>query len=95
MGKLVGLSPIINGVGNILFLGGATFTLVVAFIAWRRGSRSAGWFLLAWGLLEAFTIATTARLLFTNSEAGDQVLFLRTSASDGRCGAVGRIGACR
>ena len=44
------------------------FTLVVAFMAWRRGSRAAGWFLIAWGLLEVFTIATAVSFLFGNAE---------------------------
>jgi diguanylate cyclase (GGDEF)-like protein len=61
--KLIGYDDLINGIGNILFLGSAVYTLIVAFVAWRRGNRSAGWFLLAWTLLEAFTIATAARLL--------------------------------
>jgi diguanylate cyclase (GGDEF)-like protein len=73
--KLIGFEDLINGIGNILFLGSAVYTLVVAFVAWRRGSRSAGWFLLAWTLLEAFTIATTVRLLLNTSEEHDHVLY--------------------
>jgi diguanylate cyclase (GGDEF)-like protein len=74
--KLVGYEDIVNNVGNILFLGSAVYTLVVAFIAWRRGSRPAGWFLLAWTLLEAFTIATTIRLLMNASAEHDNVVYL-------------------
>jgi diguanylate cyclase (GGDEF)-like protein len=74
--KLVGYEDIVNNVGNILFLGSAVYTLVVAFIAWRRGSRPAGWFLLAWTLLEAFTIATTMRLLLNASAEHDTVVYL-------------------
>ncbi len=74
--KLVGYEDIVNNFGNILFLGSAVYTLVVAFIAWRRGSRPAGWFLLAWTLLEAFTIATTIRLLFNASAEHDNVVYL-------------------
>lgn len=74
--KLVGYEDIVNNVGNILFLGSAVYTLVVAFIAWRRGSRPAGWFLLAWTLLEAFTIATTMRLLLNSSAEHDNVIYL-------------------
>jgi diguanylate cyclase (GGDEF)-like protein len=74
--KLVGYEDIVNNVGNILFLGSAVYTLVVAFIAWRRGSRPAGWFLLAWTLLEAFTIATTMRLLLNASAEHDTVIYL-------------------
>jgi two-component system, sensor histidine kinase LadS len=61
--KLIGFENLINGIGNLLFVGSAVYTLIVAFVAWRRGNRSAGWFLLAWTLLEAFTIVTAARLL--------------------------------
>jgi diguanylate cyclase (GGDEF)-like protein len=74
--KLVGYEDAVNNVGNVLFLGSAVYTLIVAFMAWRKGSRSAGWFLLAWILLEAFTIATTIRLLINSSEEHDQVLYL-------------------
>jgi len=48
---------------------------VVAFLAWRRGSRAAGWFLVAWTLLEAFTIATAVRLLFTEPEGAEALLY--------------------
>ena len=74
--KLIGYEDLVNDVGNILFLGSAVYTLVVAFVAWRRGSRSAGWFLLAWTLLEAFTIATTVRLLLNTGEEHDRVIYL-------------------
>ncbi len=73
--KLVGYESAINSIGNLLFLGSAIYTLVVAFVAWRHGSRSAGWFLLAWTLLEAFTIAATVRLLFNSSEELDRVVY--------------------
>ena len=53
----------IASIGNAIFLGTALFTLVMAFLAWRRGSRAAGFFLIAWTLLEVFTIATTVSLL--------------------------------
>jgi two-component system, sensor histidine kinase LadS len=65
---LLGFGGLVARVGNVAFLGAAVFTLVVAFLAWRRGSRAAGWFLLAWGLLEAFTIATAASFLFSDAE---------------------------
>jgi diguanylate cyclase (GGDEF)-like protein len=69
--KLIGFEDLINGIGNLLFVGSAVYTLIVAFIAWRRGNRSAGWFLLAWTLLEAFTITTAARLLLGSGRADD------------------------
>ena len=74
LAKLVGFESLVNAVGNILFISSAAFTLVVSFIAWRHGSRAAGWFLLAWCLLEAFTIATSVQLLFSDGLRGD-VLF--------------------
>jgi diguanylate cyclase (GGDEF)-like protein len=74
--KLIGYEDLVNNFGNVLFLGSAVYTLVVAFVAWRRGSRSAGWFLVAWTLLEAFTIATTVRLLLNTSEEHDRVIYL-------------------
>jgi diguanylate cyclase (GGDEF)-like protein len=74
--KLVGFEDLVNGVGNILFLGTSVYTLVVAFVAWRHGSRSAGWFLLAWTLLEVFTIAATVRLLLNSSEEHDKIVYL-------------------
>jgi len=58
----------IADIGNLIFVGVAVFTLVVAFLAWRRGNRAAGWFLIAWGLLEVFTIATAVSFLFGNAE---------------------------
>ena len=66
---LVGAGGLVAPVGNLIFVGVAIFTLVVAFLAWRRGSRAAGWFLLAWGLLEIFTIATAASFLVGNAES--------------------------
>ena len=73
--KLIGYEDLVNNAGNILFLGSAVYTLVVAFVAWRHGSRAAGWFLVAWTLLEAFTIATTVRLLLNTGEAHDNVIY--------------------
>ncbi|MFL6606388.1 MAG: diguanylate cyclase [Steroidobacteraceae bacterium] len=69
--KLIGFQDLINGIGNLLFVGAAVYTVVVAFVAWRRGNRSAGWFLLAWTLLEAFTIETAARLLLSSGRPDD------------------------
>lgn len=69
LGDLVGLGPLVANIGNVLFLGAAVFTLIVAFLAWRRGSRAAGWFLLAWALLEAFTIATAVTFLLSDEDS--------------------------
>lgn len=74
LAKLFGFESLVNAFGNILFVSSAVFTLTVSFIAWRHGSRAAGWFLLAWVLLEAFAIATALQLLLTDGERGD-ILF--------------------
>jgi diguanylate cyclase (GGDEF)-like protein len=73
--KHVGLGGVVNSIGNLIFLATAVFTLVVALLAWRRGSRAAGWFLLAWTLLEACTIATTVNLLMNVSEDSNRILY--------------------
>jgi len=75
VGKLFGLGALVSGVGNLLFIGTAVFTLIVSFLAWRRGIRAAGWFLVAWGLLEAVTIATAVRLLMADSEHAERLLY--------------------
>jgi len=73
--KSIGLGPLVNAVGNGLFLAGTALTIAVALLAWRRGSRAAGWFLIAWFLLAASTIATTALLLAHASEDAGQALY--------------------
>ena len=75
VGKLFGLAALVSGIGNLLFIGTAVFTLIVSFLAWRRGIRAAGWFLVAWGLLEAVTIATAVRLLMADSEHAERLLY--------------------
>jgi diguanylate cyclase (GGDEF)-like protein len=71
-----GLGGLLAAVGNLMFMVSAVFTLVVAFMAWRRGGRAAGFFLIAWALLEAFTIAAALRLL--TSDASDEDFLLHT-----------------
>ena len=66
--KSFGLGDLVSIIGNLTFVGSAAFTLLVAARSWQRGNRAAGWFLLAWGLLEGFTIATAARLLFADPD---------------------------
>lgn len=63
-----GAGGLIADLGNVIFVGTAIFTLVVAFLAWRRGSRAAGWFLIAWGVLEVMTIATATSFLISDAE---------------------------
>jgi diguanylate cyclase (GGDEF)-like protein len=70
----VGLLDIVNVLGNIMFVVAPIFTVVVCFLAWRRGNRAAGWFLIAWALLEGFTIAAAVRLL-TSSPDSDPLYY--------------------
>jgi diguanylate cyclase (GGDEF)-like protein len=71
VGRHFGLGAVVANIGNLLFLGSAVFTLVVAWLAWRRGGRAAGFFLIAWGLLEASTIAAAIRLLISDASDAD------------------------
>jgi len=73
--RLLGLGPFVSNAGNLLFVGTAILTLVVAFIAWRRGSRAAGWFLIAWSLLEGFTIAAAGRLLVNPADENEALVY--------------------
>lgn len=66
LAQYVGMGGVVAVVGNLIFLGAAATTLVVAFMAWRRRNRAAGWFLIAWGLLEAVTIVTAIHLLVSD-----------------------------
>ena len=75
LAKPFGFESLVNTLGNILFLTSGIFTLWISFSAWRHGSRAAGWFLLAWLLLEIFSIATTLQLLFSDGETGDAILY--------------------
>jgi two-component system, sensor histidine kinase LadS len=75
LAKPFGLETSVNALGNLLFLSSAVFTLWICFRAWRHGSRAAGWFLLAWLLLEVFNIATTVQLLLSDGETGDTLLY--------------------
>jgi diguanylate cyclase (GGDEF)-like protein len=71
----VGLGHVVAAIGNLIFVGAAVFTLVVAWLAWRRNNRAAGWFLIAWGLLETLTIATAIRLLVADIEDSAALLY--------------------
>jgi len=75
LAKPFGFESFVNDLGNVLFLASGIFTLWISFSAWRHGSRAAGWFLLAWLLLEVFSIATTLQLLFSDGETGDALLY--------------------
>jgi diguanylate cyclase (GGDEF)-like protein len=73
--KIVGFGMLVNAVGNLMFITAAVFTMVVAFLAWRRGNRAAGWFLIAWGLLEGFAMTAAVRFLFTASVDSSSLLY--------------------
>ena len=73
--KTIGLLSIVNAVGNIMFVGIPIFTVVVCFMAWRRGNQAAGWFLIAWVLLESVTIAAAARFLVNTAEPADPLYY--------------------
>lgn len=69
LARFVGFEGLVNDVGDVMFAAAAVFTVVVCFLAWRRGNRAAGWFLIAWCLLEGFAIAAAVRFLVTSSNS--------------------------
>jgi diguanylate cyclase (GGDEF)-like protein len=71
----VGLLGLVNAIGNIMFVIAAVFTVIVCVLAWRRGNRAAGWFLIAWCLLEGFTIAAALRFLVTATVDDDALYY--------------------
>ncbi len=73
--KLVGLGAWVTASGNLLFIATSIFSLVVAFLAWRRGNRPAGWFLIAWVLLEGFAITAAVQFLFIPSADSSPLLY--------------------
>lgn len=73
--RLVGLATLVKNVGNLIFVGSAIFTLTVSFLAWRRGNRAAGWFLIAWTLLCTFQIAGPAWLLYGRADNADALFY--------------------
>jgi diguanylate cyclase (GGDEF)-like protein len=75
LAKYFGYLGLINTIGNVMFVGTAVFTVVVCFMAWRRGNQAAGWFLIAWLLLEGFTIAAAVQFLMNTSEDADALYY--------------------
>jgi diguanylate cyclase (GGDEF)-like protein len=73
--KFAGFLGLVNDVGNIMFVIAAVFTVIVCFLAWRRGNRAAGWFLIAWCLLEGFTIAAALRFLAISTADSDALYY--------------------
>lgn len=75
LAKFFGYGVWVNAIGNLIFIAAAIFTVVVAFLAWRRGNRAAGWFLIAWGVLEGFTMTAAVRFLFGASADSSPALY--------------------
>jgi diguanylate cyclase (GGDEF)-like protein len=75
LAKLIGFAMWVTALGNLLFITVSVFTMVVAFLAWRRGNRAAGWFMIAWVLLEGFTMTAAVRFLFTASVDSSPLLY--------------------
>jgi diguanylate cyclase (GGDEF)-like protein len=73
--EFVGFGDVVNDMGNVMFVIAAVFTVVVCVLAWRRGNRAAGWFLIAWCLLEGFTIAAALRFLATSAVDSDALYY--------------------
>jgi diguanylate cyclase (GGDEF)-like protein len=73
--RVFGFGVVIARIGDVMFVGSAIFTLAVAYLAWRRGNRAAGWFLVAWSLLCIFQIATAVRLLYTRADSAEGILY--------------------
>lgn len=73
--RLVGLGWLVAAVGNLMFVGSAAFTLIVSLLAWRSGIRAAGWFLVAWGLLCGFQIATALYLLYGEPDNAQGLIY--------------------
>ncbi|MET0292454.1 MAG: diguanylate cyclase [Steroidobacteraceae bacterium] len=71
----LGFHTIVTTLGNLLFAVSALFTLVVALLAWMRGIRAAGWFLLAWVLLETLTILVALRLIVVEPQSTEGLLY--------------------
>jgi diguanylate cyclase (GGDEF)-like protein len=75
LGRLIGLGAPVAALGNVMFLASGPFVLIVAFLAWRRGSSAAGWFLCAWALLEAFAIVSALWLLSNRATSNDALFY--------------------
>jgi diguanylate cyclase (GGDEF)-like protein len=69
--RLFGLAAVVAAAGNLMLLGGLVFTLLVSYLAWRRGNRAAGWFLIAWALMWTFQMATVLWLLYGRADTAD------------------------
>jgi diguanylate cyclase (GGDEF)-like protein len=75
LAEFAGFGAVVNAMGNVMFVIAAVFTVVVCVLAWRRGNRAAGWFLVAWCLLEGFTIAAALRFLAISNADSDALYY--------------------
>ena len=75
LAKLIGLGAWVTALGNLLFIAVTVFTMITAFVAWRHGNRAAGWFLIAWTLLEGFTMAAAVRFLIVPNTDTSPLLY--------------------
>jgi diguanylate cyclase (GGDEF)-like protein len=75
LAKFIGLEGVVNAIGDAMFVVAPIFTVIVCFLAWRRGNRAAGWFLIAWCLLEGFTIASALAFLLPSTGGSDALYF--------------------
>lgn len=73
--RLFGLAVLVATAGNLMFLVSLIFTLLVSYLAWRRGNRAAGWFLMAWTLMSTFQIASVAWLLYGRADDADALFY--------------------
>jgi diguanylate cyclase (GGDEF)-like protein len=73
--RVVGYEGLVNDVGDIMLVLAALFTVVVCARAWRRGNRAAGWFLVAWLLLEGFTTTAAVGFLLPSFVASDAIYY--------------------
>ena len=76
LAKFLGLEGTVNAIGDVMFVVAPVFTVVVCFLAWRRGNRAAGWFLIAWCLLEGFTIAAALAFLVPSGGTRTRSIFM-------------------
>jgi two-component system, sensor histidine kinase LadS len=73
--RVVGYEEWVNDAGDIMLVVAALFTLVVCALAWRRGNRAAGWFLVAWLLLEGFAMTAAVGFLLPSFVVSDPIYY--------------------
>jgi two-component system, sensor histidine kinase LadS len=73
--RVVGYEEWVNDAGDIMLVVAALFTVVVCALAWRRGNRAAGWFLVAWLLLEGFTMTAAVGFLLPSFVVSDAIYY--------------------